>query len=109
MSDIFPLDTWQQGMTQPSVVVNAAFLRIEALSVGVIDIESAQPPAPDEGDCYILGAAPTGDIWGDYAEHNIALFRGGAWRIFTPPFGLLKWVGTALMVFDGSDWVSAES
>ena len=109
MAEIFPLDPWEQGMEQPRVVVNAAFLRIEALSVGAIDIESTQPASPDEGDCYILGPAPTGAIWGDYAEHDIALFRGDAWRIFTPTFGLLKWVDAALMVFDGANWVSAES
>lgn len=105
---LLPLDVWQQGMMQPSVIVNEALLRIEALSVGALSIESVEPQEPDDGDCYIIGDSPTGSAWSAANDGDVALYRGGAWRIYAPVLGLLKLVGTgsaaALYAYTGTEW-----
>ena len=68
---------------QPAVLEREGLTMIQALLNGVIDRDVNIPPSnPDEGDAYIIGAAPTGQwaghanqitVWSDFGA-------GGAWR-----------------------------
>lgn len=65
---------------QPEVTHNTAVVMLQALALGALALQNAPPGSPDDGDTYIVGAAPTG-LWGGHAN-KIATFLGG-W-VFIP-------------------------
>lgn len=69
---------------------------------------TAPPPAPAEGDCHIVGPAPTDDWAG--REQQIATVQEGAWMYYPPRPGWHAWLRDEqrLVVFDGTSWVTAE-
>ncbi len=82
----------QPGQAQKEMTHNEALALLD-LMVGarVLDAGSNDPPAsPDIGDCWIVGAAPTGN-WADHA-HAIAGWTAGGWRFVAPFDGLTAWV-----------------
>lgn len=106
MSAMFPIPVWQQGIVQPSAPVNDALLRVELLARGATSIASTPPASPADGQVHILGAAPTG-AWATFAQHDVVMWRAGAWVRFAPFLGWLKWVqGTGNRVFNGTSWVA---
>ncbi len=71
-----PLIDGQQA--SPEVTHNEALLLVQALLSGAIDQVNA-PPVADEGDVYVIGAAPSGAFLG--SANAIAIYFGGEWRI----------------------------
>lgn len=92
MSDpAFPYAVWAANTLQNDIPANDNSLRTEMLIVSALAIESTQPGSPTDGDCYIIGAAPSGAQWSTFTEDDIALYRSGTWYAITPPAGLLKY------------------
>lgn len=66
------------AQAQKHVTVNEAFTRLDGLvQAAVMGTGSAPPGSPEEGECWIVGAAPTGD-WQGWAG-DLALFAAGGW------------------------------
>jgi Protein of unknown function (DUF2793) len=112
---------------RPAILQREGLTTIQALLNGVIDRDVNIPPSnPDEGDAYIIGAAPTGQwaghanqvtVWADFGA-------GGAWR-FIPgrdsagaviPMGARQAgmhvyvrAESALVIWSGSAWASLSS
>jgi hypothetical protein len=98
----------EAAQAQKHVTVNEALSRMDALvHLAVISRVVTTPPvSPVEGDRYLVPAAPTG-AWAGQAG-KIALWLAGQWEFATPREGWRLWVNAedALLVFDGSTWVS---
>jgi hypothetical protein len=76
------------------------------VQLAVLDKDLSAPPgSPAEGDCYIVGASPTG-AWAGQAN-NIAAFQDAAWAFYVPSEGWLAWVADedALYAFSGTSWI----
>jgi hypothetical protein len=61
------------------------------------------PTSPAIGDCYIVGANPTGE-WAGHAQ-NLAGYTAGGWRFLTPRDGMSAYVrtnGSTALYHDGS-------
>jgi hypothetical protein len=104
MSDpAFPYAVWAANTLQNDIPANDNSLRTEMLIVSALAIESTQPGSPTDGDCYIIGAAPSGAQWSTFTEDDIALYRGGTWYAIEPPAGLLKYNedDSTVYLFDG--------
>lgn len=75
------------GQSQKEFSVNEAHALTDMLLHPVIEGVSDTPPAtPDEGECWLLGTAPTG-AWAGYSE-KLAGFIAGNWTFATPREGL---------------------
>ena len=61
------------------------------LQQGAINMTtSAAPGSPNDNDCYILAAAPTG--WGGSpSQYDIAIYNGSSWTLETPVYGRRMW------------------
>jgi hypothetical protein len=68
-----PFISGQQA--QPEVTHNQAVLLLQATVGGAITQQNAPPGAPDDGDCYIVGTAGSGDWVGK--NNCIAIYLGG--------------------------------
>lgn len=111
VTPVLGADELTDGQGSPHATVNAALRQIEGLTIRVLSrTTSAQPGSPAEGDSYIMPASPTGAAWGSYAQHDIAVFIGGAWSNFTPKEGWNSiWVNDTdeKVDFDGASWAAA--
>jgi hypothetical protein len=110
-----PLISSQQN--QPEVTHNAMVLLVQAVLGGAIAQQNAPPGSPDDGDCYVVGAAGTG-AWNDH-DNAIAIFFGG-WN-FLPGVdddgvqivmgadqaGLELTIAGVPSVWDGTAWAAA--
>lgn len=75
------------GQTQKESFVNEVTARVDALLHGAIEGEAASPPAtPVDGQCWLVGAGPTGD-WAGHAG-AIAARQAGNWLFVTPRDGV---------------------
>ncbi len=99
-----------QSQAQKEVTVNTAISVIDAvLNTGVIDRETATPPAsPAEGDIYIVGASATGD-WAGH-DDELAYYNSG-WKFISPNEGMTIWVNDEdkHYTYDGSGWVQSDA
>ncbi|MGF1659381.1 MAG: DUF2793 domain-containing protein [Rubrimonas sp.] len=98
------------GQAQKHVTVNEALARIDALAApkALSRMRSDPPPAPQDGDLYIVGAAASG-AWNG-AEGAFALYDNGGWRLVAPSAGTEAWVldeGVRL-AHDGAGWTEAQ-
>jgi hypothetical protein len=88
------------------VTHNEALRTLDAIvQLAVSDKDLATPPgSPDDGDCYIVAASPTGAWSGEAGK--IAAFQDGAWAFYTPREGWLAWVAdeATLYIWSGSAW-----
>jgi hypothetical protein len=86
---------------------NEALLIADALILPVVQglPINAPPAAPLAGQCWIVGAAPTG-VWAGKAQ-QIALYSDGGWRFVTPQPGMTMWmISEALLArYSGSGWM----
>lgn len=78
------------GQVQKEFYVNQAHLTIDALlHLCVEDTAAAPPPAPVDGECWLVDAVPTGD-WSGKAGH-IACWQAGTWLFVPPSDGMKAW------------------
>ncbi len=109
MSEISPrldLPYLQANQAQKHVTHNDALQRLDALcQLTVKAFDATDPPAlPEDGDCYALGAFPTGP-WAGYARH-LAYWQGTAWLFLNPQPGWRAWGAEdqRLRIWHGTDW-----
>lgn len=94
------------GQAQKEVFHNEALALIDlALQASVTSVGAATPPtSPAVGDCWILGAAPTG-AWSGQAGH-IAGWTAGGWRFVAPREGMTAWsiADGAYALYAAGEW-----
>lgn len=97
----------EAAQAQKHVTVNESLRRLDAsVQVGVLDRDlAAPPPAPEDGDRFIV-AAPGSGAWAGH-DSAIAAWQDGAWEFYAPQTGWLAWIADeqALAVWDGAAWV----
>jgi hypothetical protein len=79
------------GQAQKELSHNEALARLDFLvqpAVVAIGID-APPAAPEPGQCWIVGAAPTG-AWAD-SPAALACWTSGGWRFASPIEGMAAW------------------
>jgi hypothetical protein len=78
------------GQAQKEATVNEALARLDALVHATVAGRQAAPPAaPQDGQCWIVAASPTG-AWAGKAG-TIAAWCGGAWLFAAPTAGMRVW------------------
>jgi len=96
----------QAAQAQKHVTHNEAVRALDILvQLSFADDQlSAPPPAPSEGDCYIV--APGGSGAWVAQDGAITAYLDGAWQFHVPRAGWRGYVlaRSAMRVFDGSDW-----
>lgn len=107
----FALPLLQPGQAQKEMFHNAALARLDlcvqaaAIAAGI----DAPPAEPGIGDCWIVGAAPSGD-WSEHA-HQIAGWTSAGWLFVQPREGMQLWLGTTQRIarFTGGEWRLGEA
>jgi hypothetical protein len=91
------------GQSQKEFFVNQAHVLVDALLHPAIDGEGdTPPPAPAEGESWLVGETPTG-AWADHAG-ALASYQAGDWVFVVPRDGLRvldKLTGQAILYRDG--------
>ena len=80
------------GQAQKEMTHNEALVRLDIAVQACVQSDPLDmpPAAPDEGDCWIVGAAPTGAWAGQ--EGAIAAWTAGGWRFVAPRPGYRVWI-----------------
>lgn len=95
------------GQAQKELYHNEALTLADALlHPAVEDVGLGVPPgSPVPGQCWIVGAAPSGD-WNDRAD-ALAIWTGGGWRFANPVEGMAAYhkANGVDLRFDGASWV----
>ncbi|WP_375397130.1 DUF2793 domain-containing protein [uncultured Sphingomonas sp.] len=83
------------GQAQKELWHNEGLAAIDlVLQASVVAAGPNTPPAtPGQGQCWIVGPAPTGD-WAGMADHLAGWTQGG-WRFAAPVEGMTAWVADA--------------
>lgn len=96
----------EAAQAQKHVTVNEGLGLLDALAqIAVEDRDlAAPPPAPADGQCWIVAADPTG-AWAGRAG-QLAAWRDGAWRFSAPRAGWVAYAAdeAAYLMFDGAAW-----
>lgn len=96
------------AQAQKEVTHNEALALLDALVQPVVEDgpQSTPPVAPAPGQCWIVGAAATGD-WAGEVDGTIALRTPGGWRFVAPGEGMrtLRISDGSWLRFDGGSWV----
>ena len=81
-------------------------IAVQASADGPLD---APPADPQPGDCWIVGAAPSGE-WAGRAR-CVAGWTPGGWRFVVPRDGMRLWLGPArgFALFAGGEWRFGEA
>jgi hypothetical protein len=99
----------EASQAQKHVTVNEALARLDAqIHLSVLSRVLATPPAtPNEGDRYLVAAAPSG-AWATHAG-KLAMWLEGAWAFGVPKEGWRMWVADEdqLLIFNGTTWQGA--
>ena len=97
----------EPGQIQKELFHNEALRRIDvALAAAVETVGANTPPAsPADGQCFIVGPAPTG-AWAGQAK-AIAGYAAGGWRFVAAVAGMraLDKASGLTATFDGAAWV----
>ena len=88
----FALPYLQPGQAQKELFHNEALTAIDALLHPVAQTigDNTPPATPAIGQCWIIGAAPTG-AWSGRPQ-EIAYWSEGGWRFIMPAPGMLVWL-----------------
>ena len=80
------------GQAQKEIFHNEALVLLDGLVQPVAETmgEAAPPPAPEPGQCFLVGASPSG-AWAGQAE-ALAIHGAGGWRFAAPREGMMVWV-----------------
>jgi Protein of unknown function (DUF2793) len=111
MSELLQSARWKLpllavGQMQKEVTHNEALTIVDALIAPVAQASGVNdPPAsPLNGQCWLVGAAPTG-AWTGAAQH-LACWTSGGWRLIAPRAGqTVRLAAGAVARFDGSGWI----
>lgn len=111
MSELELTSRWQLpllavGQMQKEVTHNEALARIDALLIPTAENgpQNSPPAAPLEGQCWLVGAAPTAG-WSGHAQ-EIACWTSGGWRWVTPRGGMTVRIADGRMArFAGGLWL----
>ncbi|AJA07530.1 hypothetical protein SKP52_03005 [Sphingopyxis fribergensis] len=102
----FALPLLGVAQAQKEVTHNEALTLIDALVHAAVEAGplAAPPPGPVDGQCWIVGAAPTGAWAGQ--ENAIAIRTGGGWRFAPPREGMraTRLTDGVRLRFDGGAW-----
>lgn len=93
------------GQLQKEVTHNEALALVDALIAPVVEaLDANEPPAAAQiGQCWAVGAAPTG-VWTGAAQH-LACWTSGGWRLIAPRTGMTaRLAGGTMLRFDGDTW-----
>jgi hypothetical protein len=94
------------GQAQKELFHNEALARIDALLQASVEaVALDDPPAtPTTGQCWIVGASPSG-AWAGQAL-ALAAWSDGGWRFVAPRTGMTAWsiADDVLARFDGTTW-----
>lgn len=106
----FGLPFLAPGQAQKELYHNEALAIVDASLHAAVEEEplGAPPAAPEPGQCWIVGAAATGDWAGK--DGRIASWSGAGWRFVTPVPGMLTWKADAgyWLHWSGSGWSDGE-
>lgn len=98
------------SQAQKHVTVNESLRRLDAMVQCAVQSAtlSAEPTSPQEGDAYILPAAPTGTAWSAMIPGRIAVFQDGVFTQIAPAAGFLAYVRDSgrFMLFNGAGWAA---
>jgi hypothetical protein len=88
----FALPLLVAGQAQKEIHHNEAITRLDLLTQAAAEAHGMDdPPAePFAGQCWIIGAAPTGDWLGHAGE--VAGWTEAGWRFVTPQEGMQLWL-----------------
>ncbi|PXA83637.1 hypothetical protein DMC47_42725 [Nostoc sp. 3335mG] len=102
----FALPFIASGQAQKELFHNEALARIDALLAPAVEsvLLDTPPAAPAPGQCWVVGATPSGD-WAGQAL-AIAAWTEDGWRFVAPRAGMRAWsLADALTaMFDGATW-----
>ncbi|MBU3078460.1 DUF2793 domain-containing protein [Sphingomonas quercus] len=102
----FALPWLEPGQAQKEAFHNEALAILDAALHPTIEMAGAvsPPAAPSPGQCWALGAEPTGDWAGQ--GHRIAAWTEGGWRFVGPVAGMTLWSMTdgVFVRWTGNDW-----
>jgi Protein of unknown function (DUF2793) len=112
MSELLESARWKLpllavGQMQKEVTHNEALTLIDALIAPVVVASGVNGPplTPENGQCWLVGAAPTG-AWADAAQH-LACWTSGGWRLVAPRTGMAVRAGSgAVLRYDGAEWTA---
>lgn len=98
----------QPGQAQKEVAHNEALALLDLIAQpAVVAVGLDTPPsAPALGQCWIVGASPSG-AWAGQAN-ALAGWTDGGWRFVAPTPGMTVWVGgnTGFVRWDGGGWAA---
>jgi hypothetical protein len=96
------------AQAQKHVTVNEALARLDMLVQASVLSRTIthQPPAPAEGEGYLLPDAPQGEMWSSQSEGVLMVFHEGVWTVIEPWAGLAVYVAdeAVSLVHDGAQW-----
>ncbi|WP_428628675.1 DUF2793 domain-containing protein [Sphingopyxis sp.] len=108
MTPRFALPLLGVAQAQKEVTHNEALTLIDALVHAAVEAGplSDPPVAPVPGQCWLVGAAATGD-WGGQAQ-AIAIWTVGGWRFVAPRAGttVMRVADGTRLRFDGEEWAA---
>lgn len=107
----FGLPLLALGQAQKEITHNEALTLVDALLHAAVEEGPVDTPpaAPEEGQCWLVGAAP-GDVWSGEA-HSVALWSAGGWRFMRPREGmrLMRLSDGGLLRFNSGLWSLPEA
>ena len=94
----------EMSQAQKEITHNEALLRLDALvQARALERRDVPPGDPEEGDLYIVGAAPSG-AWSDHEGELAAWYGGWVFLAPQPGWSLLEAASGRRLTFDGSAW-----
>lgn len=107
----FALPLLAVAQAQKEVTHNEALILLDALIHAAVEAGplAAPPSSPVDGQCWIVGATPTG-AWAGQGN-AIAIRAGGGWRFAPGRAGMraTRLTDGARLRFDGAAWIAPET